>query len=54
MEPGEHRPRVHDHAAHGHGPDEPCTWHEEGTGKLQSPARAKGRLDRKRGSHARR
>lgn len=51
--PGEHCPRMHDHAAHGHGPDEPCTWHKP-DGSLEYPARAKGWLERKRTSHARR
>ena len=53
LAPGEHCPRTHDHVLHGHGPDEPCTWHRP-DGSLAYPARAKGWLDRRRAAHARR
>ncbi|HWU86516.1 MAG TPA: transglycosylase domain-containing protein [Kofleriaceae bacterium] len=53
MKPGEHCPRTHDVAAHGHGPTEPCTWHQA-DGSVAYPARAKGWLDRRRAAHARR
>jgi penicillin-binding protein 1C len=45
--PGEGCPRVHDHAAHGHGPTETCTWHDR-AGRLTYPDRAKGWLARSR------
>lgn len=47
MAPGEHCPRVHDHAAHGDGPDEPCTWHQA-DGDVRYPDRARGWLSRRR------
>jgi penicillin-binding protein 1C len=53
MKAGESCPRVHDHAARGHAPTEPCTWHDA-DGRLTYPARAKGWLERRRASHAQR
>jgi penicillin-binding protein 1C len=53
MKPGEHCPRTHDHAAHGRGPKETCTWHQA-DGHVEYPARAKGWLERRRAAHARR
>ena len=53
MKPGEHCPRVHDHAARGHAPGAPCTWHQP-DGHLEYPARAKGWLERRRATHAHR
>jgi penicillin-binding protein 1C len=53
MAPGEHCPRVHDHAAPGHHPLTPCTWHGP-DGTLTYPARATGWLERRRATHARR
>ena len=47
MAPGPHCPRVHDHAAVGHAPKEPCSWHDD-TGKLTYPSRAAGWLARRR------
>jgi penicillin-binding protein 1C len=52
MKPGEHCPRTHDHALHGHGPTEPCTWHQH-DGTVAYPARAKHWLERRRAAHAR-
>jgi penicillin-binding protein 1C len=51
--PGPHCPRTHDHAAHGHGPKEPCTWHKP-DGSFAYPDRAKGWLERRRAAQARR
>ncbi|MBX3161682.1 MAG: transglycosylase domain-containing protein [Deltaproteobacteria bacterium] len=48
--PGEGCPRVHDYAAHGHGPTETCAWHDR-AGHLTYPARAKGWLARARARH---
>ena len=48
--PGEGCPRVHDYAAHGHGPTETCTWHDR-AGHLTYPDRAKGWLSRSRARH---
>jgi penicillin-binding protein 1C len=45
MKPGEHCPRIKDHALHGHAPAEPCTWHHD-DGTLHYPARASGWLQR--------
>ncbi len=54
MRAGPHCPRVHDHAAHGHAPDDaPCSWHDH-DGGVSYPARAAGWLARKRGSAAHR
>jgi penicillin-binding protein 1C len=53
MKPGEHCPRTHDHAAHGHGPTETCTWHQH-DGSVAYPARATGWLERRRAAHAHR
>jgi len=53
MAPGPHCPRTRDHAAHGHAPLAPCTWHQP-DGHLEYPARAKGWLERRRAAHAHR
>jgi penicillin-binding protein 1C len=53
MAPGEHCPRTHDLAVHGHAPTAPCTWHQP-DGHVEYPARAKGWLERRRAAHARR
>lgn len=45
MAPGEHCPRIRDHAVHGHAPAEPCTWHRS-DGSVAYPARARGWLQR--------
>jgi penicillin-binding protein 1C len=45
MKPGEHCPRIKDHALHGHAPTEPCTWHHD-DGTVHYPARASGWLQR--------
>jgi penicillin-binding protein 1C len=50
MAPGAACPRVHDYAAHGHGPTEACTWHDH-AGRLTYPDRAKGWLSRLRARH---
>ncbi|MDQ3333969.1 MAG: transglycosylase domain-containing protein [Myxococcota bacterium] len=44
MKPGEHCPRIRDHAHHDHAPSEPCTWHHDGI--TTYPARASGWLQR--------
>jgi len=45
MKPGEHCPRIKDHALHGHGPKQPCTWHRD-DGTVNYPERAAGWLKR--------
>ena len=45
MTPGEHCPRLRDHARHGHAPTAPCTWHQH-DGSVAYPERARGWLQR--------
>jgi len=45
MTPGEHCPRLRDHAQHGHAPTAPCTWHQH-DGSVAYPERARGWLQR--------
>ncbi len=45
MAPGEHCPRVTDHALHGKAPAQPCTWHRD-DGSIAYPERARGWLHR--------
>lgn len=45
MVPGEHCPRIRDHAHHGHAPSTSCTWHRV-DGSVAYPDRARGWLQR--------
>lgn len=49
---GEHCPRIHEHAARGHAPAVPCTWHDA-SGITTYPARAAGWLARRKYEHVR-